>query len=419
LQQYHRLDNSWGHYLELAGYSLMKKLSLLLTLLASPVLAQGGMGPGPGMVHIVVVPHTIVVSSIGGACAISSTCAISGTYTGTAPAGSGWTGAWNSPCSGSSTIAITGTPSGGNWSGTATTPSSSCTGTLTVTDNLSASATSASTGIGIYNGPGNIVSGADMYYSCTFAYTSAYANGTNKTCQLQRADNNATYDMVALTTGLSDAAGAATFCAGTTCGILKMYQQAGGSGQDVSQASKVTQATLVFNCFGTLPCVRNTGTSNSFATTMPTATQPITMLAATSRTGDYTDYQSALFAGDCDTGHNTIIGYSNSAGFAAVGHTGLDELRATAPDNQFISLMGIIHGVTSSLTVNGTTTTGSLSTLNPGNVVSTATVVGADGCVGTKFLTGDILEVGRWPSKHFTPTEITNMNTNMRARGGY
>lgn len=69
-----------------------------------------------------------------------------------------------------------------------------------------------------YSGPGDVVSGAQLWYSCTRGYSAAYATGSNKACNLRRASDNATQDFNVLSNGNFDTAGANSF-AGTdaTC----------------------------------------------------------------------------------------------------------------------------------------------------------------------------------------------------------
>lgn len=76
-----------------------------------------------------------------------------------------------------------------------------------------------------YTGPGDTVSGADLWYSCTRGYSAAYSTGSNKGCNLRRASDNTTQDINILSNGNFDTASANTFagtdatCQGSTTGL--------------------------------------------------------------------------------------------------------------------------------------------------------------------------------------------------------
>lgn len=227
--------------------------------------------------------HSLSFSTIASGCSPSSTCAITGTYTGTAPSGSGWTGAWNSACSGSSTISITGSPSAGAWAGTATTPVAACTGTLTVTDNLSDSATSASVTIG-YIGPGDIVS-FDAWWGLR-AYTAAEAaTGTHKVVTLRRTSDNVECDILVATTG--DIGLTSSTCNGSTQGGITPTAFAGtdasGTGAIVGTALTLTggHANDTITCGTCQPGTFITGGSSPNWTVFPSQTVASTTITAT------------------------------------------------------------------------------------------------------------------------------------------
>lgn len=77
-------------------------------------------------------------------------------------------------------------------------------------------------GVATYSGPGDVVSGATAWYSCTRGYNAAYAApGTGKACNVRRASDNTTQDIVILANGNFDVTSYNTFvgtdatCTGT------------------------------------------------------------------------------------------------------------------------------------------------------------------------------------------------------------
>lgn len=172
----------------------MRRAALLLAILL------GGAGPWqPRVFQPSSTPtHSITFSTLANG-SPSSTVAGSGTYTGTAPSSIS-SAAWNSPCSGSSTI--TGfSAGGGTFSLTASTPSAGCVGTLTITDNLGDSATSPTVTIGTgYVGPGDLAARQGWYG--LRAYSAAVAApGTNTAVSLIRVADSHTCDILIATTG--------------------------------------------------------------------------------------------------------------------------------------------------------------------------------------------------------------------------
>lgn len=76
-----------------------------------------------------------------------------------------------------------------------------------------------------YTGPGDVVSSATGFYSCSRGYSAAYSTGSNKGCNLRRASDNTTQDINILSNGDFDTASANSFagtdatCQGSTTGL--------------------------------------------------------------------------------------------------------------------------------------------------------------------------------------------------------
>jgi hypothetical protein len=110
-----------------------------------------------------------------------------------------------------------------------------------------------------YTGPGDVIGGATAWCGLR-GYSAAYAApGTGKAINIRRASDNATQDIVILSTGALDIASATTFCNATTCFVTEIYDQVGTL--HVTQATAASQPQLNLSCFNSLPCLVGNGTA--------------------------------------------------------------------------------------------------------------------------------------------------------------
>lgn len=131
---------------------------------------------------------------------------------------------------------------------------------------------------GAYVGPGDIVSGAVVFWSLR-AYTLA-SIGTNAV-RLRRDSDNTEQDFVTIAGGGLDLAAIATFKGSAGLWFTKIYDQT-GNGHDVVQATAANQPQFATSIFGSLPSAFYLNPSTA-ACYMPCATsftftQPLTAL---------------------------------------------------------------------------------------------------------------------------------------------
>lgn len=240
----------------------------------------------------------------------------------------------------------------------------------------------------VYQGPGDVVSGALAWYGFR-AYSLAKAG--NKAVNLVRASDSATQDINTLASGSFDAASAATFCAATTCKVVTWYDQTQGTSCvtgvacDNTQSMDATRATYTALALSSKPCATFSG-SNAYASTAlaSTTSQPVSHSFVTERTGANTSIGAVLDTNNTVTsgfnsGTNTLIFFAGSVA------------TATATDGAFHAVNVAYNGASSSVNVDGSST--SIST-----GASTTLGVVRLGFDNVHFLTGILCEAGIWPS---------------------
>lgn len=253
-----------------------------------------------------------------------------------------------------------------------------------------------------YVGPGDVKSGAKTFYGLR-AYSAAIASGgITAAIRVQRASDSQACDILLASTGdlgnvtscTGSATGAASaFCNATTCTVQDWYDQINGW-----TAQPGSGPTLVFNCNGTKPCTV-WGGAGRLENFLGTATaQPLTITAVAIRTGVFTSQQAIL----TDT---EGVGFAASTN-TVYGHYGADQT-ATAADNAWHALQFVINDASSVINVDGTgTAAASIGTNGQSNDYYLGSFA------GTIPLTGDISEIGIWPSA-FSSGEQTSMCHNI------
>lgn len=244
-----------------------------------------------------------------------------------------------------------------------------------------------------YVGPGDLVSGATAWYSCTRAYSAAYAApGTNPACTIRRASDNATTTLAVLSTGLVNVAAATSFCASTTCYVSEAFDES-GSGYNATQATAAAQPQLSFSCIGSLPCMSFAG-GQYLSPPSITLNQPLSFSAVAVRSANFTS-QTSIFAQA--TAPYTQLSFGTSANTIFVyGGTVANVSQADSATHAFQALL---NGTSSGINVDGSLTTTNSGTSGVSGVLS----IGGD---GAQYLSGNIEEAGIWPSA-FAPTQQT------------
>jgi len=237
---------------------------------------------------------------------------------------------------------------------------------------------------------------------------SAYAGPGIK---LRRASDSATQDINFLGfTGFSgallDVAAAATFCNATTCFGDTWYDQS-GTARHMVQATAANQYQYVANCGTGLPCLRATAVTQGMASagTLTPATGVVSFSAVANR---------SVGLGYCTwLRENTVA--NRFSGDAVAGQWRLDggtsgSILAAAADNAWHSAQAVMNGAGSSIMVDGTTTTGTVT----GN-----TVAGFVQITGDTASTCGLAESVVWDNYALSLAERQALTNNQRAFWGF
>lgn len=275
-----------------------------------------------------------------------------------------------------------------------------------------------------FQGPGDIVSGATAWGSCARVYNASLASTSTSLCDLKDSTTG-TVSVCTLrgsSTGFVDLTGnycvgsltptaACLAAAGGACKISKVYDQIGSTGGWV-QATAASMLGLTFSAINGLPGLAGNSTNSTVLLSASiSVTAPWSMAVVAERTGTVTSRSAVIgISGTIEeigftTSANTAIFSGNSGGTAAI--------TATAVDNAFHSLIGTNNNASSALMIDGTDTTGSMTSSN----IAAITRIGRDGS-GSHSIDGLIMEVGIWPSA-FSAGNRTSLNSNMHGTSGY
>lgn len=277
-----------------------------------------------------------------------------------------------------------------------------------------------------YTGPGDVVASASAFWSCSRAYTAAYATGLGNACDVADVATGLTVcTMKFAANGFADvtsnlcAGGTQTvpaFCtAHTSCIVTKMYDQTGSAvctgTCDVSKKSLL--AALTFSCIGTIPCVTFPGSSLQYlATTNITSsvTQGCTYIGVAQSSSGTT--QNAIVSDD-----NTADGvYFDGSSAGIFMYAGTVTTALAAANGSPHAFQAAFNAGSSLLNVDssGVTSVSAGSGACASSPSDTITITGPS----TPFLNGIVWEVGLWPVA-FSGPQITNMNSNQHTQYGF
>lgn len=275
-----------------------------------------------------------------------------------------------------------------------------------------------------YSGPGDVVSGAVLFYSCARAVNLAYANGTNSLCDLvdSAAPSTVICTLRVATTGFVDLTG--TYCTGSVtpavkcaaatggvCNVSKMYNQVAPGTNDVTNTTASSQPRLTFSALGGLPGITCTNAASSVITTTGVITQstPYTLGSVSIRTPSSAT-EGGIF-GESGGGVTTML---YTAATNTVGYRSVTDNTATASDTNFHSIIAVApSAANSTIVVDGSGTT---STPNGANLNQTMRICRSANT--TQSLNGSIMEAWMFNSA-FNSTQYGNQNTNARSSNGY
>lgn len=277
-----------------------------------------------------------------------------------------------------------------------------------------------------YQGPGDVVSGATIFFSCARAYNAAYANGTNPLCDLvdSAAPTVVICTLRVATTGFADLTG--TYCTGSVtpsakcaaatggvCNVQKMYDQS-GAGNHATNNTAASQPVLTFSGANSLPGLTCAAASATLLLTTASFTPslPYTFTSVAKRTSGPTT--AGAIVGFVTTPNR--LGFSNASG-TIVG-TLDDTILLTVgsqTENAFHALQYVADTSPNAVIASdGTEVSG-----NSGTGTPSAKQIRVCRYGSGASLTGVLMEVGWWATAGFNGTQRTNMNTNMHGASGY
>jgi hypothetical protein len=247
------------------------------------------------------------------------------------------------------------------------------------------------------------------------AVSCAYAVAGGAGMIIQRASDNTTATIDFVPSGNLDVTTAAAFCAATTCGVQSLVEQAAG-GLSFAAASQATEPQLVFSWYGPKPSVHFiAANSTQLNNTGYFLNQPGNISVVVNTVSVPTTGALVAFTG--------AIGQSWSTNMLTSGPTpdvqaGANLLGGVATNGTTHSLQFVINSVsgTSSVTVDGSTTTGN---------AGTESTFGGTAYLGTDISGGDflngympevVLSVGGQPA--WSSTQISALHANQSTYWG-
>lgn len=271
-----------------------------------------------------------------------------------------------------------------------------------------------------YVGLGDIVSGAAGYYDCTFAYSGTYASSNGKMCQVTRASDSHTCDILSATSGSQGNTGNCStggdngqtltaFLTSTTGTWTIAYDQSGNVSRDfvVSGGAALGVSLTGVNGLTGMSC--NGSTQYLRTLTITTIAEPTTIITVSRQ-------PSAAVQGVFATISNgQFIYYTAAANTAGLGGGGGGILTATASSAAFHVLFGVFNGASpnTTLAVDGGTASTGTSSVGLGTGAWFLCALNN----GTNLLNGTVGMVVIWPSA-VTGTPATNVVSNLRAKWG-
>lgn len=250
-----------------------------------------------------------------------------------------------------------------------------------------------------YTGPGDVVSGAKGWWGLR-AYNAAYATGSNNAINIRRASDNSTSNIAILSNGNFDVATATTFCASTSCFVTESFDQT-GNGVNLSQGTASVQPQLIFNCLGSLPCMKFAGGQSMGQGTVTALIQPISTSLVAIRTG--ITFSNDVYVGAHGGGGDLGIrdGRTSSNTWQLYAGTGVN---FTVSDNSAHAAQAVFNGASGAFNLDGTDNTSQ----NFGSNAS-QTVIGIVGEDALAVANVKIMEGGVWNNTGFTSSNRTSL----------
>jgi hypothetical protein len=283
-----------------------------------------------------------------------------------------------------------------------------------------------------FSGPGDVVSGATIYYGFQ-CYNNAYSG--SMALLTDSATGNTTATLLQCASGVISAA-AGTVCTGpgvptntcsplattcvVACNVYEMFDQSGalscgGAACPVIQATNANRPTFSQSCINSKFCFQTTvagqqgmASGSGISFTIP---QPFSMDSVVNFTATASDFQNVL--ADEAAAVQWFYGNSNATDTFDVfagGVVGLTDASCTF--NTARTYIGVINGA-ASLAVCGGTASGALSaggTAWGGGTAKRVTIAG-NTIAANHFATGSFARIGMWPIA-FNSTQYGNLHSN-------
>ncbi len=274
--------------------------------------------------------------------------------------------------------------------------------------------------LGAYVGLGDITPSLGLaYFWGARAVSCAYAASRGPALIIQRASDNATTTINVVPSGDLDVATAAAFCASTTCGVQSLIEQVSGSSSDLfTQTTQGLQPQLAFGYYGSKPGIHFIAANPSYmqcaASNFCTAGQHsnITAVAAIVATTG----ADQLFTANTTTSF-LYVGFQDSGGLSymvagspIIAMNGNAVSLTTTHSFQFYAEQTV-----SSITLDGTTTPGTIGPGGQGNAVYLG------GLANGRNLNGYLNEYALTISLTSAPwssTQLTKIHANQSAYWG-
>lgn len=266
-----------------------------------------------------------------------------------------------------------------------------------------------------YQGPGDIVSGARVWYSCGRAYSASFAAGVGSICDIVdtatglatctipiKANGFANLTAVVCPT-VSPVVSVTTFCTVTHaggCSVAKAYDQSGNA-NPATQATLANMPLLPLSALNSLPCPSGNGTSQVLSSTSGvTLNNPTTLVELSNMTSGASGFFPAIGTSSIAIAYGNNVSVSLFAG-------SFPGVTVTSAFHAGIGILAVSGN--SNLVIDGTA-----NSLSAGNATSTGQVgyVGQGG--GGNYFAGPVCEIGAWASG-FTSTQYGNMNSNIHS----
>src|SRR5215475_13389161 len=143
----------------------------------------------------------------------------------------------------------------------------------------------------VYNGPGDVVSGANNWWGLR-AYNAAAIG--NNAIRLRRDSDNAEQNIATVSGGGLDSSAITTFKGAANLFVVKLYDQT-ASANDLTQSTAANQPQFLLSVLGSLPGIFFVRASSLYLVgSVHSLSQPYTTSTVTQRTGSFTSRQNVL-----------------------------------------------------------------------------------------------------------------------------